>query len=121
LPVRHDDLRGNRGGWCAHVSDKVSDREINFVTDCADQRYRAGGDGTREMFIVEGHEVFERAAAAAENQNVTFVAPDCSAERRQQLRWRRLALYGGRIDNHGDRGKPSPEHADDVANRGATW
>ncbi len=59
---------GRRGG--AHVGGEIGDGEIGLVADAGDDGNGAGGNGARDGFFVESPEVFERAAAAREDENV---------------------------------------------------
>src|SRR5688500_18201539 len=53
--------RGRRS-WGAHVCDEVGDREIDLVSDAADNRNRTFEDRACDDFLVECPEVFERTA-----------------------------------------------------------
>ena len=72
--IRHDPLRRTGRRRRPLVGNEIGDREIGFVADAADDRDRAGGDRARHAFVVERPQVFERAAAAREDQHVTLRA-----------------------------------------------
>jgi len=65
-----DDLSGGGGSGGAEVGDEICDGEIGFVADGGNRWDGAGGDGAGESFIVEAVQVFERAAAARENDEI---------------------------------------------------
>lgn len=69
--ARVDDEFGG-GGWsgCADIGDKIGDGEIGFVADAGDYGDHALSDSARDGFFVESPEIFERAAAASENQHI---------------------------------------------------
>ncbi len=70
LARAQDDLgRGRRSGR-AHVRDEIGDREVGFVAHAGDHGNRRRGDGPRDDFFVERPQVFERAAAARDDEHV---------------------------------------------------
>ena len=71
LVLGADDQFG-RGGRRrrAQVGDKIADREVGLVADGGDDGNLGGGDGARQAFIVEGEEIFERAAAARHDDDI---------------------------------------------------
>ncbi len=68
--VRHAAFGRARGRRCALVGDEVGDRDVGLVADAADDRNAARVDRARDGFLVERHQVLERAAAAGEDQHV---------------------------------------------------
>ena len=92
--VGHDQLGGRRGRRRARIGDEVGDGEVHLVADAADDRQRAGMDRARQLLVVEGPQVLERAAAARQDEHVAFGA------RRGQLRARAPAP--------GPRPRPAP-------------
>ncbi len=73
------------------VGCKVGNGEIGFVADTTDDRQGAGADRPGQRFVVEGPQVFETAAATAQDQQITF------------------AMLAGRTDGAGDLcGSPLP-------------
>ena len=65
-----DELGGGGGGGGAEVGDEVGDGEVGFVADGGDDGEARGDDGAGHGFAVEGGQVFERAAAAGEDDEV---------------------------------------------------
>ena len=65
-----DDLGGGGRGGGAAVGDEVSDGEVSFVADGGDDGRRATGYGASDVFFVERPEIFERSAAAGEDDDV---------------------------------------------------
>jgi len=65
-----DEFGGGRGGGGAEVGGEVGDGEVGFVADGGDDGDFRGRDGAGEEFAVEGGEVFERAAAAGDDDDI---------------------------------------------------
>ena len=65
-----EEFGGGRGRGGAEVGDEVGDGLVGFVADGGDGGDAGGGDGARDDFLVEGPEVFEGAAAAADDDGV---------------------------------------------------
>ena len=61
-----------RRGWRgrAHVRRVIDQRPVSLVADGGDERNRAASDRAHHGLVVEAHEVFERAAAARDNEHV---------------------------------------------------
>ena len=59
---------GRRGG--AQVGDEVRDGEVGLVADGGDDRQRGGGNGAGERLVVESGEVFQRASAARDEDEI---------------------------------------------------
>ena len=114
--VRHGRQRGGRRRGRAHVGDEVGDGDVDFVADAGHRRNAAGGDRARHAFVVEAPEVFERAAAARDDQHVAFVAPRRGLDRAHDFRHRGRALHGGGIEQHGRRRKARAQHSQYVVN-----
>ena len=68
--VRDDQFAGFAGRECSFVGDEVGDTDVDFVSDGADDRYRAIGDGSSDDFFVEGPEVFEASASTSGNDDI---------------------------------------------------
>ena len=87
------------------------------MADSADDGRDAGIDGAGHGFFVEAPQVFQRAAAAGQDQCIK--APCIGQlERPDDLRRGFAALYGGGDQGQFDLRRPAAEHADDVANHG---
>ena len=54
---------------CAMVSDKIRDREVNFMTDGGDHRHRTGKNRPRDDFFVKSPKVLQRATPPADNHD----------------------------------------------------
>ena len=68
--MRNDHLgRGRRCGR-AQIGDEIADRDIGFVADGGNQRDLRGRDGARDTFFVERPQIFERTAAARDDDDV---------------------------------------------------
>lgn len=75
-------VRRRRG---AHVGHEVGDRHVGLVPHARDDRHWASGDGAGDGFLVERHQVFERAAAAARDD-------DEVGRRDAVIRWRAVTI-----------------------------
>ena len=53
-----------------HVSYKIRDREIGFMTHGRDYWDRGITNRTRDSFFIEGPQIFNRSAAAADNNHI---------------------------------------------------
>ncbi len=109
---------GGRRRWRADISDEIADGYIGFMTDGADNRRHAGIHGAGDRFFVETPEVFQRAAAAGQDQGVETLGIG-DLQRADDLRGGFAAL-----DRRGNQGqfdlRSAPtEHADDVADHRA--
>ena len=63
-------LGGGSGGGGAAVGGEVDEGMVGLVADRGDEGDAAGGCGADDGFVVEGHEVFEAAAAACNDEDV---------------------------------------------------
>ena len=67
---RRDRLRGGGGGARPPVGNHVADCRVGFVADPGDDRHAARRNRPSEAFVVEGHQVLVRTAAADEQDRV---------------------------------------------------
>jgi hypothetical protein len=65
-----NELGGGRRRGSAEVGGKVGDGEIGFVTDGGDDGELAGCNGAGYALAVESGQIFERSAAAGEDDDV---------------------------------------------------
>ena len=65
-----DQLRRGRGSRGAQIGDEITDGEIGLVSHGGDDRNVGAGDHARQAFIVEGEQIFERAAAASDDDHI---------------------------------------------------
>jgi hypothetical protein len=63
-----------RRGRCARGRHEVADGEVGLVADAADHRQPAGSDRPSQPLVVERVEVFDRSAAANQQDQVAFAA-----------------------------------------------
>ena len=103
----------------ARVGGEVGDGEIYFMPDRADQRQLGCENRARHRLGVERMQVFKRAAAARQNQQVGFAPPVGEGEHFNDAGRRFRALHRGRIDHH-TRERPAPPQGDaDIVQRRA--
>ncbi len=65
-----DELGGGGGSGGAQVRGEVGDGEVGFMADGGDDGQARGGDGAGNALGVEGGQVFKRASAAGEDDDV---------------------------------------------------
>ena len=96
------ELGGGRGCRCTLVGYEIGDGEVDFVAHSADDRYRAGMDGAGHRFLVERPQVFQRAAAAGQDEDIAVLAFASAAQHGGDFAPGILALDRHRIDQHRD-------------------
>src|SRR5438477_727875 len=89
----HDELGGGGRGGGAHVGDEVSDSEIGFVTHAGNEWNYGVGDGAGDDFLIEGPDIFERAAAARDDQDVHGLVAIEKLDGANDLRGGAIALH----------------------------
>jgi hypothetical protein len=89
------------------------------VAHRGDDRHRHPRDRARHRFLVERPEIFERAAAAADDDHVDTRHARDLAKASRNLRSGILALDPRRADDEVQVRIATPQHFDDVADRGA--
>ncbi|MDR8939456.1 hypothetical protein FEP67_04374 [Burkholderia multivorans] len=102
----------------AHVGREIGDREIGFVPDAADDRQFARRNRARERFVVERPQIFDRAAAATDEQHVDLAPRVRRLHGGDELLRRARTLYGRRIHDHRDMRRATRERGQHVAQRG---
>ncbi len=65
-----DQLGGGGRGGRAEVGSEVGDGEVGLMADGGDHGQARGGDGAGDALRVEGGQIFKRAAAAGEDDDV---------------------------------------------------
>jgi hypothetical protein len=83
--------------------------------DAGDDRDGAGRDRTHDIFLVEGPEVFERTAAAREDQDIHELLAVEIFQRRDDFFGRAFALHAHGIDDEMEIGEAAAQDAHDVA------
>ncbi len=120
-PHRYRHLGGRRWSRSAEVGSEVGDRGVGFVADRRDHGNPGCRNGPRHDLFVEGHEVFDTAAAPAHDQDVRAgdrPARRESVEERDALRdlfGRALALHPSGPEDHLSR-KPLAQAVQDIVN-----
>lgn len=71
LPCACDPFGGGGGGFGTEVGGKITEGKIGFVSDGGNEGDAGGGDSAGKGFLIEGPEVLEAAAAAADDEEVT--------------------------------------------------
>ena len=110
------------GGRCggAHVGHEIRDGEVAFMADARDRGNFRVGNGAGDHFFVEGPQIFERAAAARENQHIHRFHGIEELHRLDDFLCGAFALDPHRKHREMDVGKAAPEDAHDVAHRGSS-
>src|SRR5260370_23018772 len=117
----HDELGGGGGRGSAHVGDEIGDGEIGFVADTGDYGYFRSEDGGGDFFFIESPEIFERATAAGEDQNVDHAPAIEELHGTHDFRGCALALHAHGIDGEMHMPKAPAQDAHHVADGGAAW
>ena len=89
-----------RGRGRAQVGGQVGQRDVGLVADAADHRDRRRRDGAHHALVVEGPQVFQRAAAAHQQQRVDLARALPPGAAPPPARRRLGALHRARIDDH---------------------
>lgn len=119
LALRHQQLGGHRRRGRAHVGGEVGQAEVGLVADGRNHRHLRRGDGARQPLVVERPQVFQRAAAAGEDDHVVTLRGLGALQHRHDLLGRAVALHRHRQHlGLGQRETPA-EHAEHVAHRRA--
>ena len=113
--VGGDRFRRYRGCRGAQIGGEIGDGEIDFVADAADDRQLAVGDHPCQLLVVEAPQVFQRAAAANQQQHIAFAALvgnlDCAGDRTRGL----FALYRHRVEDDPGHRRAAPDHGQGIA------
>ena len=112
--VRGQQFGGGRGRRRAHVGDEVGDGYIGLMAHGADDGRDTGGHGAGHDFLVEAPEIFQRAAAAGEDQGVEALGVR-QLQRTDDLPCGFAALHGGGDQRQLHLRCAAAEHRDDVA------
>src|SRR6266700_196255 len=84
----------------AQIGDKVSNGEIGLMADGRDHRDRGRGDSPSEFFVVERRQVFQRAAAASDDNDVNISSAVEILDSGSNLRGRGFTLHLRRINEN---------------------
>ena len=93
----------------ASVGDEITDGEIGFVSDAADNRDARLEYGERDGLFVECPQVFERSATAANDEHIDLGPRVGDCDRRRDLRGRGRALHCAWIDDDPKSGETTPQ------------
>ena len=118
--IGHEQFRCGRRRRRAQIRDEIGDREVDLMADRRDDRDRARMDRARHRLVVERPEVLERAAAARQQQHVVARGARCFGDDTRDDRWRLAALHRDREQFDVRERKTPRDHAEHVADRGAT-
>ena len=106
--------RGWRGG--ALIGHQIGNGDVRFVADGGDDRNRHGGDAPGHGFEVESSQVFERPAAAGDDDDLRAMAhPLGAVQRADELPLRLEALHGDVEAGDAHAGKAALHHRKHVA------
>src|SRR5580704_1086994 len=118
-PSLHDQLGGGRGGGRADIGYEIRDREIRLMANSGNYRDRTCDNRASYSLFVEGPQVFDRAAAANEQNHIRSLLPAEVAECFDNLprSVNSLDLHWIKREMHVR--KTTHEDADHIANRRA--
>ena len=117
--VRAQQFRRRRRGGGSFVSDKIGDGVINLVAHPADHRNGGSIDGPGHDLLIEGPQIFQGAAAPADEQGLALPAPVRRLDGLRDARRRAFPLHRRGIDDHAGGGVAPFQHLQDVPNGGA--
>ena len=123
-PHRHRDLGGGARRRRTHVGGKVDQRRVGFVADGGNERNGAGGGGAHDLFLVEGPQFLDTAAAARDDNEIgprhrtAWGQAVETLDRGGDLRACVVALHGDGPQQHVAR-KALTQPVQDVADDGA--
>ena len=101
----------------AQVGRQFGQRDVGFMADPADHRQAAAGHGPHHRLVVESPQVFQRAAAAADDQRIDLVALIGLADRSHDLRRGLGALHAAGVDHQPHLRRPAFDRGDHVVQR----
>ena len=111
----NDALGGFAGRQRADVGGQVGERDVDLVADGRDGRDARRGDRPDDGFLVERPQVFEAAAAAADDQHVRRGLESVrGADAGDDLGDGAVALHARRDDEHVDAAPASPQHFEKI-------
>ena len=119
LLIAADHLRRCRRRWRAQIGDKIGDRHVSFMADGADHRNAAGKNRPRHAFVVKAPQIFQRPAAAPDDQHVALAACVRQFNGAHNLPRRIVALDGGGVNHHRQRRIATFQYVKDIVQRRA--
>ena len=114
-----DEFGGRRRRGRPQIGDEVGDRDVGLVSDGGNHRHGRSGDRARHDLLVEGPEIFDGAATAADNDHVDARHAADRAQPARDVERRAFTLNPRGPDNQMRVRIPPAQHVDDVANGGA--
>ena len=118
LAHRRDDHLGRRSrGWSANVGHEIGDRVVDFVAYGRDDRNRRAMDCAGDDFLIERPQVFERAAAAADDYYFGAAVAIQVLDRVRDIGRRSRPLNPGGPDYQMEIRKAREDNRQDVADR----
>ena len=114
-----DELGRRRRRGCAPIGRQIGDRRVGLVSDPRDHRQPGRSDRTRHRLGVEGHQVFERAAATNQQDHAGtghLVGP---LDRPRYRLGRALPLHRRRREDDVDARRTPRHHRVDITEGGS--
>ena len=111
----HQQFGGDRRRRRAQVGGEVGEAEVGFVADRRHHRHRRGGDRARQALVVERPQVFQRTAAAGQQDHVVAARRRRALQHRDDLRRGAVALHRHRQHVGLDQREAPRQHAQHVA------
>ena len=110
-----DHLGRGRGRRGPEVGDEIGDGEVDLVADGRDDGHGRAGDGPGHGLLVEGPQVLDGAAAAADDEDLDTGPAAQGLDALDDLGRGALALDAGRVDDDVEPGVAALEDAQDIA------
>ena len=120
LLARADDhLRGGGRRGSADIGGEIRDGEVGLMADAGDDGNRAGDNGASDGLFVKSPQVFQRAAAARQDQNVGKLLAVEIADGLHDFAGSAIALHADGIKHNVQVGEAPLQDAHNVADGGA--
>ena len=113
LPL-HCQLSSRRGRRSPQISHEISDGEVGFVTNSADNRLFTGSNGPGHLLFVERPQIFHTSATTAHDDHLSRAETIQQLDGGHNLSGGMLALHRGRTQIQLHRRIPPPCHPGDI-------
>ncbi len=117
-PVRDGTLGGSAGRGPVEVRGEIGEGAVDLVPEAGDHGHRTAANGGHDLTGIEGGEVFARAAAADEEDEIGVAPLGEAGERLRNFERGVNPLNGSGVESDRDERKPPAEHPEHVAHGG---